>query len=259
MPATMTTGNSRPLAACIDISQTRASVGAFGLVGFGQERQAIDEAAERRVGFARSRTPARPTPVPSGFRCAPRLPRCARRADPGDSRIDRASRPRVVDTLAPAASSASDAIRSRNAVSAASARGGSSRRSSATRAAPRAIAATALGSQAGGEAAACRHRSSTSGSTASSASMHRLPMPRAGTLTTRRKLTSSCGLMSEAQVGERVLDLLALVEPDAADDAVGDALAHQRVFDRARLRVGAVEHGDHAIAVPRAGSRGSRA
>ena len=42
----------------------------------------------------------------------------------------------------------------------------------------------------------------------------------------------------EPHVGERVLDLAALVEPDAADDLVGDALAHQRVFNRARLRVG---------------------
>ena len=42
----------------------------------------------------------------------------------------------------------------------------------------------------------------------------------------------------EPHVGERVLDFLALVEPDAADDLVGEALAHQRVFDRSRLGVG---------------------
>ena len=74
-------------------------------------------------------------------------------------------------------------------------------------------------------------------------------MPRAGTLITRRRLTSSCGLMIELEVRERVLDLLALVEADAADDLVGDALAHQRVFNRARLRVGAIEHGDRGLDV----------
>ena len=46
----------------------------------------------------------------------------------------------------------------------------------------------------------------------------------------------------EPHVGQRVLDFLALVEPDAADDLVGDALAHQRVFNRPRLRVGAIQH-----------------
>jgi hypothetical protein len=58
----------------------------------------------------------------------------------------------------------------------------------------------------------------------------------------------------ELQVGERVLDLLALVEADAADDAVGDALAHQRVLDGARLRVGAVEdrHGVRGVLGERA-------
>ena len=55
----------------------------------------------------------------------------------------------------------------------------------------------------------------------------------------------------QLQVGERVLDFLALVEADAADDLVGDALAHQRVFNRARLRVGPVEHGHHARRRPR--------
>ena len=51
----------------------------------------------------------------------------------------------------------------------------------------------------------------------------------------------------QPHVGERVLDFLALVEPDAADDLVGEPLAHQRVFNRARLRVGAIEHRDHRI------------
>ena len=48
----------------------------------------------------------------------------------------------------------------------------------------------------------------------------------------------------QAHVRQRVLDLLALVEPHAADDLVRQPLAHQRVFDRPRLRVGPVEHRD---------------
>ena len=63
----------------------------------------------------------------------------------------------------------------------------------------------------------------------------------------------------EPHVGERVLDFLALVEPDAADDLVGDALAHQRVFDRSRLRVGPVQHGDRGVdVVGQRGASGSR-
>ena len=63
----------------------------------------------------------------------------------------------------------------------------------------------------------------------------------------------------QPHVGERVLDLLALVEPDAADDLVGEALAHQRVFDRPRLRVGAVEHRDRRLdVVGQAGARRAR-
>ena len=74
-------------------------------------------------------------------------------------------------------------------------------------------------------------------------------MPRAGTLITRRRLTSSCGLSTSLQIRERVLDLLALVEPDAADDLVGDAGAPQRVFERARLRVGAIEDRDGVLRI----------
>ncbi len=45
----------------------------------------------------------------------------------------------------------------------------------------------------------------------------------------------------QLQVCERVLDLLALVKAHAADDLVGHAFAHQRVFNRAGLRVGPIE------------------
>ena len=48
----------------------------------------------------------------------------------------------------------------------------------------------------------------------------------------------------QREVGERVLDLGALVEARAADDLVADAVAHQHVLEHAALRVGPVEDGD---------------
>ena len=57
----------------------------------------------------------------------------------------------------------------------------------------------------------------------------------------------------EAHVSERVLHLLSLVEPDAADDLVGDTFSHQRVFYRARLRVGPVQNRHHRLDVVRQG------
>jgi hypothetical protein len=53
----------------------------------------------------------------------------------------------------------------------------------------------------------------------------------------------------QLQVGERVLDLLALVEADTADDAIGQAFAGERVFDRPRLGVDAVEDGGRGVVV----------
>src|SRR5690606_11252909 len=51
----------------------------------------------------------------------------------------------------------------------------------------------------------------------------------------------------ELEVGEGVLDLLARVEREAADDAVRDAAAPERVLDGAALRVRPVEDGDLAV------------
>src|SRR3989442_844810 len=45
------------------------------------------------------------------------------------------------------------------------------------------------------------------------------------------------GVHDEAQVRERVLDLLALVDPHRPDDDVRDAAAPQRVLEHAGLRV----------------------
>src|SRR5436853_429899 len=50
----------------------------------------------------------------------------------------------------------------------------------------------------------------------------------------------------QREVGERVLDLGALVELRAPDHLVGDAEAHKRVFEHAALRVRPVEDGDVA-------------
>ncbi len=54
---------------------------------------------------------------------------------------------------------------------------------------------------------------------------------------------------NQLEVRERVLDLLALVKPDAAQDDVADVGLAQSVFDRPRLRVGAVEHGHRVLDV----------
>ena len=51
------------------------------------------------------------------------------------------------------------------------------------------------------------------------------------------------GVDDHLQVGEGVLDLLAFVEADVADDVVRDLGPAQRVLDAARLRVRAIEHG----------------
>ena len=63
----------------------------------------------------------------------------------------------------------------------------------------------------------------------------------------------------EPQVRERILDLLPLVEPDAADDLVGDAGAPQRIFQRPRLGVRAIQHRHRVLdIVVQRGARGPR-
>ena len=108
--------------------------------------------------------------------------------------------------------------------------------------------------RAGGDARARRRRGrsaatngirSRSASAATQASA-RSPMPRLGTLRMRRRLTVSSGLDEHPQVGQRVLDLAALVEPGAADDLVGQADPDEHLLEGAGLGVGAVEDGDVA-------------
>ena len=196
MPATTTIGNSRPLAACMRHQPDARFLRALGLVGFGQQRQAIDEAAERRRRPRAIRTRARPRPVPSGSRCAPRLPRCARRAGPAGSRSGRAPGRARSTRCAPATSAASDAMQIAER-----------RRAPRARAAAAAARSSATSSRAQserGDGAGLQARPSSSGVSrvvvgridgVERVDARVLPMPRAGTFTTRRKLTSSCGLM----------------------------------------------------------------
>ena len=52
------------------------------------------------------------------------------------------------------------------------------------------------------------------------------------------------GVDEHREVGDHVADLGALVELGPADDLVGDGVAPELLLEHARLRVGAVEHGD---------------
>ena len=72
------------------------------------------------------------------------------------------------------------------------------------------------------------------------------PMPRAGTLMIRSKLTLSVSRAQDAQVRQRVLDLAPGVEPRPADELVADAVAQERFLDRAGLGVHPVHDRDVA-------------
>ena len=64
------------------------------------------------------------------------------------------------------------------------------------------------------------------------------------------------GVAQGAQVGERILDFLTLVEAGATDHAVGQAGTHEHVLEGSGLRVGAVEDSDvtglHAVFIGKA-------
>ena len=57
------------------------------------------------------------------------------------------------------------------------------------------------------------------------------------------------GVVDESEVGNDVLDLASLVETGAADQPVRDTVAHEGLFQDARLGVGAVHDGDVARSV----------
>ena len=71
-----------------------------------------------------------------------------------------------------------------------------------------------------------------------------MPDPPPGRVGHTRERDDVLRVGQHGQVGDRVLDLGALVELRAADDLVADVAAHERVLDHARLRVGPVEDRD---------------
>ncbi len=58
------------------------------------------------------------------------------------------------------------------------------------------------------------------------------------------------GIGKYGQIGQEVLDLLALVKMQAANDGVGDFVLEEGVFEHAGLGVGAVQDGDPAPGQP---------
>ena len=100
-------------------------------------------------------------------------------------------------------------------------------RRSGTRSAPRAVVEQRLAPL----CAACRQRGEAG--LAEAAARH---ARRPGGTPRRRRVGD------QPQVGEQVLHLAPLVEADRADEPIGDPRAAERLFQRPRLRVGAVEH-----------------
>ena len=76
------------------------------------------------------------------------------------------------------------------------------------------------------------------------ARQRRLPDPAPGRVGHAREGDDVLRVGEDGQVGDRVLDLRALVELRAADDLVADLAAHERVLEHPRLRVGPVEDRD---------------
>ena len=76
------------------------------------------------------------------------------------------------------------------------------------------------------------------------ARQRRLPDAALGRVRHAREGDDVLRVGEDGQVGDRVLDLGALVELRAADDLVADLAAHERVLEHPRLRVGPVEDRD---------------
>ena len=76
------------------------------------------------------------------------------------------------------------------------------------------------------------------------ARQRRLPDPAPRRVGDPRERPAVLRVDQEGQVGDRVLDLRALVELRAADDLVADLRAHEHVLEHPRLRVGPVEDRD---------------
>ena len=56
-------------------------------------------------------------------------------------------------------------------------------------------------------------------------------------------------VVDHAQIGDQIAHFAPLVEADAADQLIADAVLDEGFFKRARLGVGAVHHGEIAVAV----------
>ncbi len=111
------------------------------------------------------------------------------------------------------------------------------RRSALTAAAPRPGTCS-------GSAAASQTGSPIVSAWASTRESEVWPMPAARRVDDPREAHDVGRVDQQRQVGDRVLDLGALVELGAADHLVGDLAPHERVLDHPRHRVGAVEDGD---------------
>ena len=81
-------------------------------------------------------------------------------------------------------------------------------------------------------------------------------MPRGGVLITRSSAVVVVGIVQQLQIGEDVLDFLALEEFQAVDHLVGHAVIAQGEFQRPAQGVGAIEDGE--IARPAAAGARSR-
>ena len=227
-----TTGNSRPLAAWSVISVTASaspsyeSWSATSAVSSSSRSSASsgDEVvvAGRRPRAARAGWPSDPRPPASRRPASPgsRTPRAPRRA----ARAAAARR----SARRSARMSADEAGDGRPGPGARAPRPG---RRPPPRARPRRVAGSPL-------APATRPRSCLD----RLARRCRAP----GTLMIRSKAADVVSLRSDAQVGQRVLDLAALVEARAADELVAHAVAQERLLDRPALGVGAVHDRDVA-------------
>ena len=258
MPATMTTGNSRPLAACMRHQPDARFLGAFGLVGLRQQRQPVDEPAERRRRRRAIRTRARPRRAPSGSRCGASASslRSSRRSLQVAGPIEHAVRARSTRSRRQRRRRA-PTMRSRNAFE---------RRQRARRQQPpldgqrRSRAHSDRGDGAGCRPAASSgvSASASPGSTASSASSTRLADAARRHVHHAPEAHVVVRVDEQAQVRERVLDFLALVEPDAADDAVRRRpRASARLQSRATARWCGTARRPSRSGCSRAASRGS--
>ena len=245
----MTVGNSSPLALCRVIIQIARVSRALLFVDVRQQRQPIDEPDERRLRltrlvFARRRHELREI-LDAGLGIL-----AARRADPAGTRSGRASS-RWRPTRVPGARwsvSADDKVTKHRERRRGTAGEGALLEAPRPRA-PRANWPTGVGCS----PAASRGSASRSASGAGATLLERLHHALADA--SRRDVDDApqadvvVRIDDEPHVRQRVLDFLALVETNAADDLVREPLAHQRVFYRPRLRVGPVEHGDGRIHV----------